>query len=858
MRLVTILLSTACCLPLLTGAGFGQEVGVAAAVNQSARGTPPQRAVRTLVLGDRIIHDERIQTDAEGLLQILLADGTTFTVGPNSELTIDSFVYDPGAGTARIAASLGKGVFRFIGGKTSKTPEGVNLNTPVGTVGIRGAIVDMIFEAANGIPSQISMRYGNGLTLWPGAGTPTRLYKAGYSIVIGNANVIRVRRTTPQWTTLFQTMISGGNGGGGAPTKPTDGMVVASRIPNSNSAVPLQLDSIPIPTPRPPDQNLTVLTQASRDLIRQELNDGGGEEPPPPEPTEIPLRVLTAPYGAGQGIVGGTADSDQNVELMVEDGAETGTAALAQGAVTLPVYDDASFSSHSVNAAASPFGSLSGTAYSGPGGFTAYLLGIDGDPTRPFYAVTGMPTDMAAVFTGGGVRNYSLTLDPIQGVAVPFMTDNPAFDFATATVSNLLIAEPDAGGDGSGRVFQAWLMIDGTGQAQKSAIGVNVGALTGEGFSLDRRGSYRVTSGDASYHLFGRAATLAGTGGTGIFGPNGENFVLTDSLDGTGYFYDSAAGAFVAGADFSTIHVGNLEAETANPGRSISGTYEGFAAGVIEGVFDTGDGTAFSDRSTIDTDITIAFNPETRSLGGSFSIYTPSSFVEHGAPEGFTVEFGDEAEGGESAYINDATFAATGTGTYLVSGRPSDLTKTGADPNALCESCDFLEWGWWGTQAEVAADNPSGEAGRLSVHMGTWVAGDMATETEISALELANASATFEGMAAGNVLSGGNSYVAAGAMNLDYSFGMRSGELSIDDFDGRSFSGTVSGDYYQPETFSGYISGESASGSAGGAFVNNGADVAAGVIGSFEASDSDWQARGIFAGERTDLVVGGN
>src|ERR1700712_1140958 len=121
-------------LPLLALPAAAQSVGVASAVNQSALGTAPGAKPRSMTLGDNIIHNQKIETNGKGLLQILLADGTSFTVGPNSSMSIDSFVYDPDAGTAKVAATLGKGAFRFIGGKTSKSPDGVELNTPVGTV----------------------------------------------------------------------------------------------------------------------------------------------------------------------------------------------------------------------------------------------------------------------------------------------------------------------------------------------------------------------------------------------------------------------------------------------------------------------------------------------------------------------------------------------------------------------------------------------------------------------------------------------------------------------------------------------------------------------------------------------------
>src|SRR3954466_9115412 len=158
------LLSTVCLVPLLTlsaNPALAARAGVTAAVNPQAVGTAPGSGVRTIVLGEDVVTNEKIDTTGGGLVQILLADGTTFTVGPNSSLTIDKFVYDPEANTAQVTASLAKGVFRFIGGRTSKTDGGVTINTPVGTVGIRGAVAD-ISLTPNGqtLKAQIDLLFG--------------------------------------------------------------------------------------------------------------------------------------------------------------------------------------------------------------------------------------------------------------------------------------------------------------------------------------------------------------------------------------------------------------------------------------------------------------------------------------------------------------------------------------------------------------------------------------------------------------------------------------------------------------------------------------------------------------------------
>src|SRR5215472_3313225 len=69
------------------------RVGVDSAVNPEATGTPPGGAPQRIVLGQDVLFNERIATTAAGQTQILFVDASTLTVGPNSNMVIDQFVY---------------------------------------------------------------------------------------------------------------------------------------------------------------------------------------------------------------------------------------------------------------------------------------------------------------------------------------------------------------------------------------------------------------------------------------------------------------------------------------------------------------------------------------------------------------------------------------------------------------------------------------------------------------------------------------------------------------------------------------------------------------------------------------------
>ncbi|GAB1716236.1 MAG: hypothetical protein NTAFB05_12780 [Nitrobacter sp.] len=112
-----------------------QQVGTASAVNPAATAN-----MRTITIGQSIAHKERIQTKSSGSVQLLFLDKTSMTIGPNSDLTIDEYVYDPNANTGKLAATLGKGALRFVGGQISHNGD-AEIKTASALIGIRGGVM---------------------------------------------------------------------------------------------------------------------------------------------------------------------------------------------------------------------------------------------------------------------------------------------------------------------------------------------------------------------------------------------------------------------------------------------------------------------------------------------------------------------------------------------------------------------------------------------------------------------------------------------------------------------------------------------------------------------------------------------
>jgi hypothetical protein len=112
------------------------NVGAVKDILNYAWGTPPGLDRDELEFEDDVFMNELVETDSESALVIVFGDGSKLTVGENSAVIIDEFVYDPGTADGLTTLDLAKGVFRYISGAMPK--ENVTINTPTITTGIRG------------------------------------------------------------------------------------------------------------------------------------------------------------------------------------------------------------------------------------------------------------------------------------------------------------------------------------------------------------------------------------------------------------------------------------------------------------------------------------------------------------------------------------------------------------------------------------------------------------------------------------------------------------------------------------------------------------------------------------------------
>lgn len=130
-----------------TAAGAADKVGVSAAVrgDVTVRSAAAARAARS---GEAMFLGDQVASRAQSGMQILLLDETTFTVGADCQLVIDSFVYDPAKGAGAVSATVSKGALRYVSGLVAKdNPDAVKLKTPSSTIGLRGTTAEVVTGA---------------------------------------------------------------------------------------------------------------------------------------------------------------------------------------------------------------------------------------------------------------------------------------------------------------------------------------------------------------------------------------------------------------------------------------------------------------------------------------------------------------------------------------------------------------------------------------------------------------------------------------------------------------------------------------------------------------------------------------
>jgi hypothetical protein len=138
-----------------------------------------------MVVGSSVLPGQRLRTDANGQLHLLFLDQSALTLGPDSELTIDEFRFDPATRQGQIRLGLAKGVVRVVGGQISKNTATV-IATPHGKLELLGGIA--LAETNSDRTSGIFL-FGQQMRATSNSGDTTTVTRPGFGVDLSGTSM---------------------------------------------------------------------------------------------------------------------------------------------------------------------------------------------------------------------------------------------------------------------------------------------------------------------------------------------------------------------------------------------------------------------------------------------------------------------------------------------------------------------------------------------------------------------------------------------------------------------------------------------------------------------------------------------
>ena len=746
----------------LPALGQNPQIGVTAAVNPAAEGRPPGAAARELRVGVNVVANERIVTTAGGQAQMLFLDESAFSIGPDSDVVLDEFVYDANAGTGKIALSATKGVFRVVGGKISKTTP-VELRTPTATIGIRGGIA-LVNVAPNGA-TQATFLFGAQMTVTTSGGTQT-VQRPGYTVTANTAGAppsAPVQATTQQLTGAVVALEGqpapagpAAPGGGQAPSDNQVQQTQLSALGSSNA--PAQM--APPGPGAPPRRAARPPVQANDTTTQAQQNQTQDSNTLPPASSGLTLsttfkgNIVSVKFGFGS-----NGDVTDNVHVFEFQGSATNGTFNASftettGSFSFPIKTGNAFSA---TISGNPFGSatLSGTGFLAPDkDFFAYdLVPSSGSSKQIIFG--GVPTPESA-FPTSGATFYRFLRDPILNSNVPFipgsdggalfagqvpgLADLTSTLFAQTESADAAIYWDKTGSANAQRVFFGLIGgTEGSGSSQSSATSLFIGRIeedvANEHIVVAKfRGSvkratdtqFRFFSGDAESIQARETSANVESDFFGSDGPKYLGLVGADNSDVTQnsrqqviQFYQGTSQQYVPG-NFLIPANETLSSRTNHlaSGSGFNHVLQGYATAPGQFVNTSGsetNGTFVSApflSSADPVNITVRTSAATNKVKASFLVQDSGSNTISATFGDNDTVFGDSTStAGRSAFIDNGIYGAVEHASSPALFNSSNMgtsqlfmfvVDSGSNlPSATYCSCQFTQWGVWGGQMQL-------------------------------------------------------------------------------------------------------------------------------------------------------------
>lgn len=94
---------------------------------------------RPAAVGDPVYLGDLLETGSDGAIGVTFRDESRLSVGPDTRLEVDAYVYLPEESRGSFVARMTRGTLLYVSGLIANlTPDAAKVETPVGTIGVRG------------------------------------------------------------------------------------------------------------------------------------------------------------------------------------------------------------------------------------------------------------------------------------------------------------------------------------------------------------------------------------------------------------------------------------------------------------------------------------------------------------------------------------------------------------------------------------------------------------------------------------------------------------------------------------------------------------------------------------------------
>lgn len=98
--------------------------------------------------GEALYEADALRTGADGRVGLTLNDETRLSLGPNTEIRIEKFLFAPAEGRLALVARFVRGIATYVSGRIAKlSPDAIRLETPTAIIGVRGTRLAIRVEA---------------------------------------------------------------------------------------------------------------------------------------------------------------------------------------------------------------------------------------------------------------------------------------------------------------------------------------------------------------------------------------------------------------------------------------------------------------------------------------------------------------------------------------------------------------------------------------------------------------------------------------------------------------------------------------------------------------------------------------